>query len=507
MAVCRITIPRKDRRFARPPETNFIDRDVWNKLAQLGISPSDLSDDATFLRRVFLDTIGTLPTSAEARAFLADADPFKRTKQIDHLLQRPEYADFWSMRWSDLLRVDRDAVTAQGAVAMTRWLHQQFDENRPYDQFVRDIITARGNTASDRPAAFYKALATPEVMSRSISQIFLGVRIECAQCHHHPSEKWGQDDYFALAGFFTGVTKKNLPSGVEAIVVRGGSDLNHPRTGQPVPARALGVPAASFSEIQDRRVVLADWMTQADNPYLARAFANRLWSHYFGRGLVEPIDDLRATNPATNEPLLENLARHFVEQHYDVKAFTRTLLNSRCYQLAAAAADNLGDEQNFSHAAIKTVPAEVLLDAISQTTGVVEKFNGWPEGARAIQVWDNRMPSYFLKLFGRPVRASVCECERSNEPSIAQALHLMNSPEILAKVRSRRGTVYQFANSSRTPLEIIDDLYLATLTRHPTSQERAVMLELFGESSSDIRAAAEDVLWTLLNTKEFVFNH
>lgn len=507
VAVCRITIPRSGVPFTRPAEANFIDRDVWNKLQHLGIPASELTDDGTFLRRVYLDTIGTLPTSDEARAFLADTDPHKRSRLIDQLLDRPEYADFWAMKWSDLLRVDRDAVTAQGAVAMTNWIRRQFAENRPYDEFVREIVTATGNTAADSPAAFYKVLGTPEIMSRSISQVFLGVRIECAQCHHHPSEKWGQEDYFALAGFFTGIKRKALPSGIEAVVASGGTDLNHPRTGRPVPTHALGTPPVDLPQSSDRRIALADWMTRPDNPYLARSLTNRMWAHYFGRGLVEPIDDLRATNPATNEPLLDHLAQFFVDSRYDIKATTRLLLNSRTYQLGPATAENLFDEQNFSHAVPKAISAEVLLDAISQTTGIPEKFNGWPEGFRAIQVWDNRMPSYFLKLFGRPVRASVCECERSGEPSIAQALHLMNSPEILAKVRARRGTAFRLAGSSMSPTEIIDELYLSTLSRFPTSQEQAVMWELFRDADNDRRAATEDVLWTLLNTKSFVFNN
>ena len=507
VAVCRITIPRPGVTFIRPAEANFIDGHVWNKLEHLGIPPSDLADDATFIRRVFFDTIGTLPTSAEARRFLASTDPNKRSALIQELLRRPEYADFWTMRWSDLLRVDRDAVTAQGAIAMTNWLRRQIAENRPYDQFVQEIVTAQGDTTADGPAAFYKALGTPEIMSRSISQIFLGVRIECAQCHHHPSEKWGQDDYFALAGFFTGVTRKNLPSGLEAIVVRAGTDLPHPRTGQAVPAHALGVPAAVFSAGDDRRTELARWMTTRNNPFFAKALVNRLWSHYFGRGLVEPIDDLRATNPATNEPLFDELAAQFEAGNYDLKAFTATLLNSRTYQLGAATLENVRDDQNFSHANSKALSAEVLLDAICQTTGVPEKFNGWPEGARSIQVWDNRMPSYFLKLFGRPVRATVCECERSNEPSIAQALHLMNSPEVMTKVRSRKGVVYQLAKSTKPSSDVIDELYLATLTRYPTAKERSIVQPLFEESPIARRAAAEDILWALLNTKEFVFNH
>jgi hypothetical protein len=294
---------------------------------------------------------------------------------------------------------------------------------------------------------------------------------------------------------------------MEAIVARKGTDLNHPRTGRPVAAHALGAPALDLAHVDDRRTVLADWMMASDNPYFARAFVNRLWSHYFGRGLVEPVDDLRATNPATNEPLLDELARHFVQSRFDVKALTRMLLNSRGYQLASASQANIQDEQNFSHSVSKPMPAEVLLDAICQSTGVAEKFNGWPEGSRAIQVWDNRMPSYFLKLFGRPVRASVCECERSSEPSIAQALHLMNSPEILAKVRSRRGTASVLAKSARSTEEIVNELYLGTLARFPTVQEQAAMQELFLDSSGDRRAFTEDALWVLLNTKEFVFNH
>ena len=507
VTVCRIVIPKPGAHFARPAESNFIDRLVWNKLAELGVQPSAVADDATFLRRAFLDVIGTLPTDAEARAFLTDTDPRKRAKLIDRLLERPEYADYWAMVWSDLLRVDRDALTAAGSVAMTRWLHRQFAENRPYDEFVHAIITARGSTRAESPAGFYKVLGTPEVMSRSVSQLFLGVRIECAQCHHHPSEKWGQDDYFALAGFFTGVARKTLPTGAEAIVARGGQDLKQPRTGKIVPTHALAAPAPKFATETDRRQPLADWMTASANPYFARAIANRLWAHYFGRGLVEPIDDMRATNPATNEPLLDALASDLRKQHFDLKAFTRTLLNSRVYQLAAQTSDNAGDEQNFSHAATRALPAEVLLDAVNQATGVHEKFNGWPEGVRAIAMWDNRMPSYFLQLFGRPMRASVCSCERSQEPSIAQALHLMNGPEIMAKIQSRQGTARRLAASGQAPRAIVDELYLATLARFPAPREQAAMLKLFAGGSADRRAAIEDALWALLNTKEFVYNH
>jgi hypothetical protein len=507
VTVCRVTIPRPGVTFVRPAEANFIDRHVWNKLHQLGIPPSGIVDDATFLRRVYLDVIGTLPTADEARMFLADKAPDRRARLIDRLLERPEYADYWALRWSDILRVDKDAITPQGAVAMTRWLHRQFAANRPYDAMVRELLTVQGSTQAEGPAAFYKVLAAPDVMARSVSQVFLGVRIECAQCHHHPSEKWGQDDYYALAGLFTSVQRKTLPGGAEAIFVRGGADLNHPRTGKPVPAKPLGAAPADLAGVADRRRVLAEWMTAADNPYFARALANRLWAHYFGRGLVEPLDDLRATNPATNEPLLDDLARHLREVKYDLKAFTRTLLQSRVYQLAAARDVNRDDEQNFSHAAARTLPAEVLLDALCQVTAVPEKFNGWPEGYRAIQVWDNRMPSYFFRIFGRPVRFSVCECERSSEPSITQALHLMNSPEIVSKIRHRNGTARRLADSAKTSAEMIEELYLATLARPPAEAERALLLELFAKDGTGRRAGVEDVLLTLVNTKEFLYNH
>ncbi|HEX3314200.1 MAG TPA: DUF1549 domain-containing protein [Gemmataceae bacterium] len=505
---CRVVLPQTERVFDRPAEATYIDRRAWDNLERLGIPAAERADDATFLRRVYLDTIGTLPTAAEARAFLTDKSPGKRARLIDRLLDRPEYSDYWTMLWSDLLRVDRDAITPAGAVAFTRWLKKQFAENRPYDEFVRTILTARGSISDEGPAALYKALQTPEEMSRSFSQVFFGVRIQCAQCHHHPSDRWGQDDYFALAGFFTGVQRKPLPGGGEAIVAKKGTDLPHPRTAKPIPARALGAEPADFAKHVDRRAVLADWLIAPGNPYFTRAAVNRLWAHYFSRGLVEPLDDMRATNPASNEPLLDDLARHFRNSKYDVKEFTRTLLNSRVYQLAGRPpGSKVIDEQNFSSVAPKAMPAEVLLDALSQATGVPEKFNGWPAGYRAIQLWDNRVPSYFFRIFGRPVRASVCECERSNEPSIAQALHLMNSEEIADKIHTPTGTARRLARSKKTPAEIIDELYLTTLTRFPSESERASMLRVFAEAGADRQGATEDALWALVNSRGFVYNH
>lgn len=507
VAVCRIVVPRPQAVVARPPENNFVDKHVWDKLQRLGIAPSEPIGDAEYLRRVFLDVIGTLPTAGEARAFLADTSADKRARLVDRLFERPEYAEFWAMKWSDLLRADKNRITPQGTVGLTRWLRRQFAENRPYDAFVRDLLTAQGPVQSEGPAAFFKALDQPELAGRSVSQLLLGVRIECAQCHHHPSERWGQDDYAGFAGFFTGVSVKRLPGGTETIVARGGKDVNHPRTGEAVPARPLGGEAADFTGTTDRRAVLAHWATAPDNAFLSRAIVNRLWAHYFGRGLVEPIDDLRATNPPTNEPLMDALAAHLVAVRFDLRAFTRTLLASRTYALSSTPNDsNRDDRQHFSHAMPKALPAEVLLDAICQTTGVPEKFNGWPLGVRSIQVWDNRMPSYFFRVFGRPVRATVCECERSNEPSISQALHLLNSPEINAKLEHRHGTARRLADSSRTPDEIIDEIYLGALARFPAPGERELMQSAFA-ATADRRQATADVLWAVLNTKDFLYNH
>jgi hypothetical protein len=506
--VCRITLPRQSVEFERPPEHNFVDKHGWDKLRQLGIPPSDLSNDAMFLRRVFLDTIGTLPTIDEARNFLAGNKPDKRARLIDSLLERPEYADYWSLSWADILRVDQGVIQPQGAVAMTRWLREQIAQNRPYDEFVRDILTARGNTTAKGPAAFYRVLKEPDELSRSVSQLFLGVRIECAQCHHHPSERWGQKDYFAFAGFFTGLKQKTLPTGKTAIIPVVGKDVIHPLTGKSVATAALSAEPAEFTGLRDRRAVLAEWMIGDDNPFFAKMIVNRIWAHYFGRGLVEPIDDLRATNPPSNEPLMNELESHLREVDYDLKTFTRTMLNSRLYQLSSETNDsNVEDLQNFSHAPFKPLKAEVLLDAINQAAGTREKFNGWPKGYRAIQVWDNRMPSYFFRIFGRPLRASVCQCERGDDPSIAQALHLMNSPEVTQKVQDPLGRARAIAESGLSQAQIVESLYLATLSRFPMAEERRIVARAFEDDARDTRRAIEDVLWTLLNTKEFMYNH
>jgi hypothetical protein len=440
---------------------------------------------------------------------------------VARLLERPEYADFWAQRWADILQADKDTITPQGVVSLTRWVRSQLARNTPYDEFVRSIVTAQGSTLGETPAAFFQVQSDAEKSARAVSQLFLGIRIECAQCHHHPFERWDQRDYFSLAGFFTGLDRRAGPGGSAKIAVVAATDLKHPRTGELLPPAPLGAAPITISSDSDRRRALADWITSADNPYFSRMIANRIWAHYMGRGLVEPLDDQRATNPATNEPLLDELARYLVAQRFDLKALTRLILDSNAYQLSAQSnATNERDEQNYSHAAWKPLAAEVLLDAVSQATGVAEEFNGWPRGYRAIQVWDNKLPSDFLAVFGRPARQSVCACERGTEPSIAQALHLMNSNGTIQKISDPHGRIAGWMREHAAGLssqtngaaaeeleqQYLEEVYLATLSRFPSPTEREWMRQSFRESSS-FREAAEDILWTLLNSREFVFNH
>ncbi len=496
-----------------PKSNNEIDNYVWTRLTSLGIQPSHVASDAVFLRRVYLYTIGTLPAVEEARTFLTDDSADKRSNLITSLLDRSEYADYWAMKWADILRVDRDIIKSPGTIAMTRWLRTQLAANRPYDEFVSEIVTARGNTNSESAAAMYLVHNDAEKLARSVSQVFLGVRIECAQCHQHPFEKWGQEDYFAFAGFFSGVKNKKVTAAGTKIFDDAGADLKHPRTGEAIPFAGLGSPPVQSSDgnapsSMSRRQALAEWITDKDNPFLAPMIVNRIWAHYFGRGLVDPVDDIRATNPASNEPLMNFLTDYLKTSQFDLKKLTTLILNSTTYQLSSITNEsNVQDGQNFSHAMWRSLPAEVLLDAISQVTGVPEEFNGWPSGYRAIEIWDNRMPNYFFRVFGKPQRVSVCECERGSEPSIAQALHLMNAPESIAKIRHREGTARLLANSQFTEDEIIESLYLGCFSRFPNEQEVQLMRTAFSDLGVERKEAVEDIVWALLNSREFVFNH
>ncbi len=506
VAAVRLQAPRPDAPNPYPalPANNKIDELVWAKLKMMGILPSELADDAMFLRRAYLDAIGTLPRPDEVRAFLNDPDPAKRGQWIDKLLDRPEYADYWALQWADILLVNRDKLGDRGAFEMHRWLRTQFARNRPYDQWVRALITATGSSSRTGPVNFYRAAASTEEATRAFSQAFLGVRLECAQCHHHPFEKWSQEDFYGLAGFFNGLQRKKIGGDEEVIFHQGYRAMPLPATSRTIPARPPDGPPLKGAVDADPRQQLADWLTKPDNPWFARLVVNRLWKHYLGRGLVEPEDDLRSTNPATNDPLLDFLARTLVERHYDLKVVTRLILNSRVYQLSSVPnASNQDDEQHYSHYRVKRLPAEVLLDALSAVTESPESFPGRPRGTRAIELWDNRLPSYFLDIFGRSERLSPCACGHSSEPTMAQCLHLMNSAEVEGKIADPSGRVARLLKTKKTAPQIVEELCLAALGRPPADKEQRVARSLF--RAGPTAEAAQDFLWVLLNSYEFLF--
>jgi hypothetical protein len=507
--VFRAVVPRSEKieKYPDIPANNFIDPLVFAKLRKLNVLPSELCDDAEYLRRVYLDVIGTLPTAAEARKFLEDKRPDRRARLVDELLQRPEFADYWALKWADLLRVDRQALGHKRAYQYYRWIRGSFADNKPLDRFTRELLTAEGPLGEVAPANFYKVVAGPGDEASTLAQVFLGVRIACAQCHHHPYDRWGQDDYYGMQAYFAPLSLKGTP-GKEMMAAAGDPATKHPRTGAVIHAHALGTAMPDLDPKGDRRTVLAGWMTSPENPWFARNIANRTWAHFLGRGLVDPVDDVRATNPPTNPELLDALAKHLVDSKFDFRQLVRTITASRIYQLSSKPnATNEKDEQNYSRARLKRMDAEVLLDAISQATGVAERFDGVPAGTRAIQLWDSKVRHYFLKLFGRPQRISACECERVTEPGVAQVLHFLNSPEIHAKLSHERGTVARLVQREADDGRLSEELYLTYFSRLPTDDEKKTAVEYLAKDRTKRRQAAEDLAWSLMNSLEFVFNH
>jgi hypothetical protein len=493
------------------PEHNFIDTHVYRRLKQLNILPAEVCSDAEFLRRVYLDLIGTLPTADEARAFLADGRTNRRELLVDELLKRPEFTDYWALKWADLLRVDRQALGHKGAYDFYRWIHASLAAGKPLDAMAREIVTAEGPLAETPPANFYSAVREPGKAASTVSQVFLGVRIECAQCHHHPFDRWSQEDYVGMTAYFAQLQRRNSPLG-EVLLAEGDPATTHPRTGKAIPAHPLGSVTPEKNPAGDRRRELAAWMTAADNPWFAKNIANRVWAHLLGHGLVDPVDDFRATNPPSNPHLLDALAQHLVEQKFDLRALMRTICASRTYQHASRTNEtNARDEQNYSRALYKRMDAEVLLDALCQVTGVPDRFDGAPAGTRAIELWDSQVEHYFLRLFGRPVRQTACECERVVEPSVSQVLHLLNSERVDGKLRHEAGRVAELVKRETSDQRLVEELYLTALARFPSDSERQTGVEYLAAAaagdSSQRRAQAEDLLWTLLNSLEFGFNH
>ncbi len=508
IGVFRAIVPRTDKvAFPELPESNVVDKHVHGRLKKLNILPSQPCDDATFLRRVSLDVIGTLPMLEETRAFLADARADKRERLVDALLERPEYAEYWALVWADILRIDRQALGPKRAYTYYRWVRESLAANKPFDQFARELALAEGMLDEVGPANFFKATGKPGETASAVAQTFLGVRIACAECHHHPYDRWSQDDYFGMVAYFAPLSVRRSDRG-DLLEASGDPPTKNPRSGATVFAHALGTKMPPANVLGDRRIEFAKWLADDDNPWFAKNLANRLWAHYFGRGIVEPIDDIRDSNPPTNPELLDALAREIKNSKYDIKKITRLLVMSGTYQRSSRPLpENEMDETNFSRALLRRIPAEVLLDMVSHSTGVEERFKGMPAGSRAIQLWDSTTPHYFLKLFGRPQRVTTCSCERNAEPSVSQVLHLLNSPEIQRKLAHDRGSVARLAAVRAGDADLVDDLYLTVLTRMPTARERDVAVSLLANNPGQRRQAAEDLVWGLMNTLEFAFNH
>ncbi len=509
--VFRATVPLGAPLGEFPPERNFIDTHIFTKLRTLGLPPSPLCDDATFLRRVTLDLAGRVPAAAEVEAFTADPDTNKRAALVDRLLASPEYGEYFAGKWSSLLRNKRGTAPARVTYAFYQWLKDSLNRNKPYDVFTREILSASGSVSNNPPAAWYRAVTKPQEQLQDVAQVFCGQRLQCAQCHHHPYEKWSQQDYYGFAAFFSNVGRKPSDEpGEEAVFNqwREASAVN-PKTNKSVKPTPLGSPVLNLTPREDPRRALAAWLTAPENPFFAKMLANRYWKHFFGRGLVEPEDDMRVTNPATNPALMEGLAAYFTERKFDLKALARAICLSSTYQLSSLPnAYNATDRQNFSRFFPRRLPAEVLLDAIDTATGVPTKFPGQPAGARAAALPDDSFNagSYFLTVFGRPDNASACECERSLDSSLAQSLHLLNSKGLQEKLSSPQGRATALAKDTAAGEERVRRLFLTVYGRPPAAEEVKKALD-YVTAREGKSVAWEDLIWALMNSKEFLFNH
>jgi hypothetical protein len=504
------------------PKT-IVDRYTAAKWRQLGLMPSEPASDEMFIRRAYLDITGTLPSVEEVRAFVADPDPNKRDKLIDRLVDSENYAYYFALKWADILKVKRrnNPQRAAGTFAFHSWIKDSLASDKPYDQFVREILCAVGDDRQCPPVFWYTELQNPEQFVDDVAQVFLGMRINCAQCHHHPYEKWSQDDYWGLAAFFGRVGRKPVSLlGVQvqnqnqtriAVFNRTTGTVINKRTGQPAVMKPLEGEPVTVAPGEDPRVKLVEWMTDPKNPFFAKAVVNRYWAHFFGRGIVDPLDDMRDTNPPTNPELLDALAKDFIEHGYSLKHLVRTICKSRTYQLSSVPNEfNKHDKQSYARYYPKRMSAEVLYDAVSVVTGSPPSFPGMPGdrfgAARAIMLPDEAFQSYFLDVFGRPQRLSACECERVNEANLAQVLHLLNSQEIQDKLSRPGGRADRLASDPRPDAEKIEELFLLALGRRPTPQQLQVALQTIERRGpQNKKQAYEDIIWALINTKEFLF--
>jgi hypothetical protein len=512
-----------------PPQNNYIDRHVFAKLRTLRTAPSRLCSDSVFVRRAHLDALGVLPTPAQTRRFLADRRPDKRARLIDALVRRPEFADFWALKWSDLLRNEEKVLDRKGVQLFHGWIRRSILDGKPLNEFARELVAGRGSSYSHPAANYYRALRDPQVRAEATAQVFLGVRLQCARCHNHPFDRWTQTDYHSLAAFFVRVRYRIVENrrtdrldkhefvGEQIIYQQRRGELKHPTTGEVLRPRFLGADTPALAREADRLKVLADWIARPDNPFFARAQVNRVWHHLLGRGIVDPNDDFRDSNPPVNEPLLSALAKDFAAHKFDLRYLVKTIMRSRTYQLSARPNDsNRDDETNFSHALVHPLQAEQLLDALASVTGARPKFAGFPRGLRAGQlpgvlagVRRGRRGTRagdaekFLSSFGKPVRSLNCECERSDDTTLAQAFQLITGPMLNRMLSEPNNRLGKRLKAGKPVPAIIDELYLAALCRRPTKEERARTVRL-AERAKDRRGALEDVLWGLVNAKEFL---
>ena len=506
-----VVIP-ENLKYERPKlaETNYVDKLVHDKLHKLRILPSGLCSDEVFLRRVSLDVTGTLPPAELHGRFMKDEAPDKRAKLIDELLERKEFTETWVMKFAELLQIrtnDNNGVSYKATLLYFNWLKDRIANNVSMDKIVRELLSATGGTFVNPATNFYQIERQTLKMSENVAQVFMGMRIQCAQCHNHPFDRWTQDDYYSFASFFTQVGRKRAADPRESIIYnRRSGETNHPVHKKPMPPKFLGGDAPEIKSGQDRRVILSEWIASPENPFFARNLANLVWAHFFGQGIIEPVDDVRITNPASNPELLDELAKRFTEYNYDFKKLVRDVCNSRIYQLSSQPNEtNADDTRNFARSHLRRMRAEILLDAISQVTNTKNKFQGLPLGARAVQIADGRVSNYFLTTFGRATRETVCSCEVKMEPNLSQALHLLNG-EVANRRITQGNLVKKMIDEGKPPENILDDLYVRCLSRKPREPERANLLAAVNGDENK-QAALEDAFWALLNSKEFIFNH
>jgi hypothetical protein len=518
VSVSRVTVPSPrvlpEAQYAALPENNFIDHLAYERHKKLGILPSQTCSDAEFLRRASLDAIGALPTAEQAEEFLRSRDPQKREKAIDRLLADPRYGDYWAAKWADLLRPNPFRAGVKSVYVLDHWLRESFRANKPFDKFAREILLAQGSTHQYGPAVIYRDRRESVDMTTLFSQLFLGVRLECAKCHHHPNEKWSQDDFYQLAAFFGQIKRKGqgisapISGEAEHIWFAPGGEVKQPVSGQVMRPKAPDAAMEAIPETRDPREVLADWLTRPENPFFAKAAVNRVWAELMGRGIVQPVDDFRVSNPATNDPLLEALAKDFVEHGYDQKHLIATIMRSRIYQLSSIPNDsNVRDTKNFSRRYRRRPSAEVLLDVIAEITGVAEPLPGMAPDSKAVQAWNNRLDSDFMDAFGRPNASADPPCERDRDGNIVQALHLMNSRRLMTRIADPAGRATRLAVGPRSPAGIVRELYLISFARYPTGDEMKIALAAFGAQGVTRQAATEDLMWAMINSAEFVLNH